>query len=135
MEDSNEYTGVPIGGESLPLAEPDKPLDKEAALVEPARVVLSPTDTAGKWKNFTHYIGSDPDTNVPPIRIDGWTDPEGVRWVRARAGETPEVMVVFEGQDSYLPPVHLVRYDASAGVRASARKVRRQQNELKKRGL
>lgn len=118
--------------EIVPDARSNEPTDLKA-IVE-ARVILSPSETRGKWKSFAEYVGSDPDSNVPGIRVDGWTDQDGVRWVRARQNEMPEIQIVFENAE-YLPRMFLVRYDGSARVRSSARKVRRARAELHKRGL
>lgn len=124
------YTGVPIGAEMLPVV-PETKVEPQQEFT--GKVLLSPTDTRG-WKGFTVYVGSDPDSDVPGIRVDGWTDSEGVQWVRASGSETAAIKVVFENSP-YLPPVYLVRYDASDRVRLSARRVRRQRSEQEKRGL
>lgn len=141
------YTAVPIGAEALPEVEIET-IEKsfslaraiKQAIEEPkppeeftGKVLLSPTDTRG-FRSFTEYVGSDPDSDVPGIRVDGWTDAEGVKWVRASATEDAELKVVFENSP-YLPAMYLVRYDVSARVKLSARRVRRQRSEQDKRGL
>lgn len=132
MSDRPETREESTPGEIVPDDRSNEPTDLKA-IVE-SRVILSPSETRGKWKSFTEYVGSDPDSNVPGIRVDGWTDQDGVRWVRARQNEVPEIQIVFENAE-YLPRMFLVRYDGSASVRSSARKVRRARAELNKRGL
>lgn len=137
-----DYTAVPIGPEALPVVA--KVIDLMAAVKDalkgtPAqpeftgKVLLSPTDTRG-FRSFTDYVGSDPDSDVPGIRVDGWTDAEGVKWVSASGSDAAELKIVFE-KSPYLAPMYLVRYDASASVKAKTRRVRRQRSEIDKRGL
>lgn len=71
-----------------------------------------------------------------PTRIagrEGWRDVDGVEWVRARNDETPEITVVFT-QHRGLPPVRLVRADASRDVKRAERKARREARALRVRG-
>lgn len=97
------------------------------------RVVLSPSETRGRWKAFTEYVGSDPSSGIPGIRVDGWIDPDGVKFVRASGPDSATVRVKFE--DAFLPPLDLIEYDASARITGAVRRVRRQRRNLKKRGL
>lgn len=125
MTDQQDFTGVPIGAEALPVA----PAPEEPA----KRVVLSPTDTRGRWKNFTEYLGSDPEYDLPGIRADGWVDPEGIKWVRASGPDRGEIRVVFE--DAFLPPIDLVRIEDSIRFANAVKRSKKQHRELNKRGL
>lgn len=83
-------------------------------------ILRSPDDTKG-W------------TPVLIAGREGWTDEEGVTWVRARADEVPERSVEFT-QHRGLPTLHLVRAESSQDVRRAQRKARRVQRALKARG-
>lgn len=113
---------TPEGPQPVPTTEPPD-----------LKVVLSPSETRGKWKPFTEYVGADPESDIPAVRVDGWTDADGVRWVTARTNEAPQLKVVFD--DAYLRPLFLVRHDGASVVATAARRVRRARRELSKRGL
>ena len=96
-----------------------EPLTAEIPAPE-IRTISAPDDT----RNWTPVqVGS----------LEGWKDPNGVTWVRARADETPELRVTMKTLG--LAPMLLVRAEESMSVTREARKARREERELTKRGL
>lgn len=85
------------------------------------QILKSPDDTR-EWKHIR-----------TPAGLEGYTDPHGVTYVTARADESPEVRVIFTRTPS-LPDLLLVRTDNSLRERATAKRRRRAQRELTKRG-
>lgn len=64
--------------------------------------------------------------------LEGWRDPQGQVWVRARADEPAELQIRFSVPG--LAPVRLVREGESKAVKTVTRKARRAARELRKRG-
>lgn len=85
-----------------------------------AERVTSPDDTTG-W--LTERVDG----------IETFTATDGEKFVRARAAEAADVIVVFTRTPG-LSPLRLVSTESSQAVKAAARKKRREERELRKRG-
>lgn len=119
-----------------PEADPIEPI----RLNEPAReapapdltVVRSPSETRGRWKGFTRYVGGDPDSNIPAIRVDGFTSPDGTEYVLSHEAEAT---VKIEFEKSFLSPLFLTPLDRSGRIKSAVTRTRRARRNLQKRGL
>lgn len=65
--------------------------------------------------------------------IETFTSNDGVQYVRANAGEEADVIVTFT-RIAGMFPLRLVRADQSTAVKRAARKKRREEREMRKRG-
>ena len=99
--------------------EPDSTVPNE--IVEPPTPVLvSPNDTVGwtaQWKDG----------------IETFTAPDGTAYVRTRNDEEADLIVTFP-RTRGMTDMRLVRADQSTTVARAARKKRREERELRKRG-
>lgn len=111
---------IEVADPTNPGPPPEPPTPEVFDLDANAERIVSPEDTKG-WR---------------AARVDGtetFTTPEGDAYVRARTGEAADVIVSFT-RTLGLTPMRLVASAESQTVKAAARKKRREERELRKRG-
>lgn len=117
-----DVPALPLNDMAIPPLDPVETaqLTHEAEVLDRVVTLRSPEHTSG-W------------TATRKDGIETFVSHDGLQYVRANAGEEADVIIAFTRIPGLLP-LRLVRADQSTKVKRAARKKRREERELRKRG-